>query len=248
MDATHANNAKFVWSVGGWSDCTETLDEKQVDAFVAQCLALLKIAGDGIDIDWEHLSTNPDLKAQQTKNLAQVFLKLRRAFDANDMKDMIVGYTTRFNAFYDDDTRPDGYKVYASDGEGILVDKELKANGSSLKDAVSWVNIMFYDIAPADVGAPNGLTLDNYKVIFATFLRYINKEQMVMGFEPGGQSAAGSWEGMDVDKQVVHHIAEKNYGGTQFWAINQGPYNKSKVVTGENVNELAVLSKSLFGR
>jgi hypothetical protein len=33
MDETHANGSKFVWSIGGWSDCTETLDDADIDAF-----------------------------------------------------------------------------------------------------------------------------------------------------------------------------------------------------------------------
>jgi len=142
-------------------------------------------------------------------------LKLRQALDSqNDLKDKQLGYTTRWNAFYDDDSRPDGYKVYDSDGEGILVEKELQANGTSLKDAVDWVNIMLYDMAPADVGAPVGLTLDNYKEVYEFFTKYVNEGQMVMGFEPGGQSASGAWEGIDVDKDVVKYIAEQAYGGT----------------------------------
>ena len=30
MDEVHAVGAKFVWSIGGWSDCTETLDDDKV--------------------------------------------------------------------------------------------------------------------------------------------------------------------------------------------------------------------------
>lgn len=243
MDATHANGGKFIWSIGGWSDLTKTLAADQVDAFVGKCVELLKISGDGVDLDWEHLSTNMDIRDQQLKTVGQVFLKLRQGFDANGLKDKQIGWTTRWNAFYDNSTRPDGYKVYDSDGEGIEIEKELQANGSSLKKVVDWVNIMFYDMAPADVGAPVGLTLDNYKLVFEFFKKYVNEDQMVMGFEPGGQSASGSWEGIDVDESVVKHIASQPYGGTQFWAINEGAYNGSKVITGKNVNTLAVLSK-----
>ena len=125
MDATHANGAKFIWSVGGWSDLTLTLEESRVDDFAAKVVQLLQVAGDGIDIDWEHLSTDPLHSDEQSKTLGQVFLKLRRALDAAGLKDKSIGYTTRWNAFYDDATRPKGWKVYASDGEGLKVEKEL---------------------------------------------------------------------------------------------------------------------------
>jgi len=72
---------------------------------------------------------------------------------------------------------------------------------------------MLYDMAPADVGAPLGLTLDTFKTILSFFAKYLNTNQIVMGFEPGGQSASGSWEGLDVDKDVVKYIASSNYGG-----------------------------------
>merc|ERR1719263_1359072 len=100
---------------------------------------------------------------------------------------------------------------------------------------------MFYDMAPGDVGSPKGLTLDNYKVIFDFFLKFVNREQIVMGFEPGGQSATGSWEGMAVDKEVVKYIADQNLGGVQFWSINEKQYKHSKEITGKNVHELADL-------
>jgi endo-chitodextinase len=33
MDEVHAQGKKFVWSIGGWSDCTETLDYEKVESF-----------------------------------------------------------------------------------------------------------------------------------------------------------------------------------------------------------------------
>ena len=80
------------------------------------------------------------------------------------MTDAKVGYTTRFNAFWDNDTRPAGFKVFASDGEGLSIDKEMKATaGKSLSDVVDWINIMMYDTAPTDIGGkPTGLELGQY--------------------------------------------------------------------------------------
>ena len=47
---------KFIWAIGGHSDLTKTLERDQIPSFVEKCVDLLRIAGDGIDFDWEHLS------------------------------------------------------------------------------------------------------------------------------------------------------------------------------------------------
>ena len=62
MDATHAVGGKFIWSIGGWSDLTQTIAADQVDAFVDHVVKLLKISGDGVDLDWEHLSSKKETR------------------------------------------------------------------------------------------------------------------------------------------------------------------------------------------
>lgn len=48
------------------------------------------------------------------------------------MSDKQIGYTTRFNAFFES-SKAHGFATdYNSDGEGIAIDKWLKDNGSSL--------------------------------------------------------------------------------------------------------------------
>ena len=42
-----------------------------------------------------------------------------------------MGWTTRWNAFYDDSNRPSGWKKFDSDGEGLLIEKG--------KEAQKWV-------------------------------------------------------------------------------------------------------------
>lgn len=59
IEACKKSGSKFIWSTGGWSDITMTLRPDQVDSFVDKVVELLRIGGDGIDFDWEHLSTNP---------------------------------------------------------------------------------------------------------------------------------------------------------------------------------------------
>lgn len=126
MDAVHANGSKFVWSIGGWSDCTETLDDENVESLADHIVQLIKVGkGDGVDFDWEHLSSNMKLRDQQTKTIAHVLLTIRKKLDAAGLNHIETGWTTRWNAFYDDETRPEGWKKFDSDGEGLSIEKEL---------------------------------------------------------------------------------------------------------------------------
>lgn len=141
--------------------------------------------------------------------MANVLLKVRETLDAAKMTDMKVGYTTRFNAFWNEETRPTGFKVFPSDGEGIDIDAELKRQGKSMSDVVDWINIMMYDTPPTDIGgSPTGLGLDQYKLVMDFFADFEHKDKVVMGFEPGFQAAGGVWEGFKVDEQVVDYIVE----------------------------------------
>ena len=56
---------------------------------------------------------------------------------------------------------------------------------------VNWVNIMMYDVMPSYLGAGAGFTLDTYEKVFDTFKPHIDKDKIVMGFEPGTQAAGG---------------------------------------------------------
>lgn len=105
---------------------------------------------------------------------------------------------------------------------------------------------MLYDTPPRDLAKPNGITLEEYKTVFDFFKKYVNEDQIVMGFEPGGQAAKGHWEGIETDKEVIRYVAGQNLGGISFWAMNQGPYADSREVTGKNVHTLATLASSLF--
>lgn len=65
--------------------------------------------------------------------------------------------------------------------------------------------------------------------------------------EPGGQAAGGRWPGLGVSQQVVDYVQQQNYGGVQFWAINQPKWGESNEVTGENVDILAKYARAAFG-
>ncbi|WHN64766.1 hypothetical protein [Cysteiniphilum sp. QT6929] len=245
ITAVHNNNGKFIWAIGGWSDLTKTIKPEQIDTFVNKVVELLKLSGDGVDFDWEHLSQDQAITEQQLKTLAETLLKLRQALDKAGMHDKQIGYTTRFNAFMQNASEY-GFSHYQSDGEGLAINNWLKAHGSSLNAVVDWVNIMAYDVDPNDM--PNGQTwsMEVYKHVFDTFAQHVDPSKIVMGFEPGGQAAGGVWEGMTVDKSVIDYIATIPYGGSMFWAINQPAYNSSEV-TGDNAYELANYSQQKFG-
>ncbi|WP_407878140.1 glycosyl hydrolase family 18 protein, partial [Francisella sciaenopsi] len=255
-DAAHANGGKFIWAIGGWSDLQQTISDSQIDTFVNQVVELLKIGGDGVDFDWEHLSqlangsVNPN-KDQQLATLAKTLKTLREKLDAEGMTDKQIGYTTRFNAFFESSKAHGFANDFNSDGEGIAIEKWLEENGSSLDKVVNWVNIMAYDVGPNDM--PNGQTWTTsvYEDVLSSFAKYVNPSLVVLGFEPGGQAAGGEWEGLTLDKEMIDYVSDNNYGGSMFWAINQVAMGTASTyyqntVTGTNVHDLANYSQEAF--
>ena len=146
------------------------------------------------------MSDNASVRTEQLQTIGKVIFKLRKALDLAGLQDKLLIYTTRYNAFWDDSSRPAKYGKFSTDGEGIIIENTLKTLGSSLKECLSASNIMMYDVNPVALNAPNGFTLDTYKAVFGAFEKYVEKHKVVMGFEPGGQAAGGKWEGMVVDK------------------------------------------------
>jgi GH18 family chitinase len=244
QNAVKINGGKFIWAIGGWSDLTKTISKEQIPMFVEKVVTLLKSSGDGVDFDWEHIGQDSNIKQEQLETFAETLLQLRIALDAAGLQDKEIGYTTRFNAFWSSEDRPEGFAEFGSDGEGLIVEQYLQSKGSSLNKVVDWVNIMAYDVAPEQI-ANNGWTVDTYALVFDSFSKYLNKDKIVMGFEPGGQAANGVWEGMETDKNIIDHVSENNYGGVMFWAINEPGFN-SPIPTGDNSQELAGYAKSKF--
>ena len=247
INATHDNNAKFIWAIGGWSDLTKTLHEDQIPQFVDKCVELLKLTGDGIDFDWEHLSEDSEIVDDQRRVLAKTMLALRSTLDKEGLQDKQLGYTTRFNAFWNNDTKPENYTYFKSDGEGLTIEKTLNDLGSSLNSIVNWVHIMQYDVPPTDLNCPDRFTLSTYIGVFNAFARFVDKDKIIMGFEPGKQAAGGLWEGSQVDKDVINYVQETNYGGVMFWAMNEHASLPETGVTGQNAQDLAEYAKEMFG-
>merc|ERR1712135_224070 len=126
--------------------------------------------------EWEHLSEDASIKDEQRMLLAKTMLALRTALDSKGMAEKTVGYTTRFNAFWDDEhgNKPANYTLFASDGEGLKIEETLNELGTSLNDVVDWVHIMQYDVPPSDLNCPDRMTLDTYVGVFDAFEKYVD--------------------------------------------------------------------------
>ena len=75
--ACQQGGKKFIWAIGGYSDATKAVREDQVQLFASKAVQLLKVGGDGIDFDWEHLSDDPSLRSQETTTMADVLHTVR---------------------------------------------------------------------------------------------------------------------------------------------------------------------------
>jgi chitinase len=219
IDDVHSKGHSFIWAIGGWSDLTRTLADEQIPAFVEQVVTLLKYGGDGIDLDWEHLSTDDDASVvqQQRAVVGKTISALRQALNSNGLSDKTISYTTRWNCFWRSDDAPQ-YKAlkFASDGECL----DTFAHASA--DDVSWVNLMMYDASPGSAFQDvQYFGKEQYDTVLAAAEKVLPKSKIVMGFEPGHQATDGIWEGFDIDFEVINKMKSAGHGGVMFWAINE---------------------------
>lgn len=226
MEDCAAAGQKFIWAIGGWSDLTLTITDDQIPLFSEKVVNLLKLGGDGVDFDWEHLSTGGSaaIVQQQRAIVGKTISHLRQALDDNGLQDKTISYTTRWNCFW---TKEDAakYNALAFDSDGECLD--TFANLRSPND-VDWVNLMMYDAGPGT--AFNGaqyFSLEHYKTVLDLGASVIGANKIVMGFEPGNQAVAGIWEGFDIDFQVIDHMKRNNFAGVMFWAINEAASNQN---------------------
>lgn len=223
MDTCAKNNQVFMWSIGGWSDLKGTITDAQIPVLVSQVLALLKLGGDGVDFDWEHLSNFSHVESvtqQQRHVLGKLIKKLRQELDANGMKQKHISYTTRWNCFWDTDEERNASHALQFPSDGECLDTFSEDGASS--DDVSWVNLMMYDAAPytAFVGKAY-FTLDTYKTVLEASSRVLPPSKIIMGFEPGSQAGKAIWEGFDIDFEVIDYMKKGGFGGVMFWATNE---------------------------
>lgn len=219
IDDVKGSGKKFVWSIGGWSDLTRTLSDDQIPSFVDQVVTLLKYSGDGVDLDWEHLSTDSDVEVvnQQRAVVGKTLKALRSAFKSNGLANRTISYTTRWNCFWTSEDAPQYNALqFASDGECL----DTFAHASP--DDVDWVNLMMYDAGPATAFKDvQYFGTNEYKTVLAAAAKVLPKSKVVMGFEPGSQAESGIWEGFDIDFDVIDLMKTEGYGGAMFWAINE---------------------------
>lgn len=211
----------FMWSIGGWSDLTKTISDEQIPKFAEQVVSLLKLGGDGVDLDWEHLSnykdTDPALFAQQRAIVGKTITAVRSALKDAGMADKHLSYTSRWNCFwYSSDAANYGALTFSSDGECL----DNVGNMSSPSD-VSWINLMMYDASPGTAFKDSQyFKPENYKAVLSAGSKVVSQSQLVMGFEPGFQAGEGIWEGFDIDFEVINDMKSGGYGGIMFWALN----------------------------
>jgi len=254
MNACKSKGQVFMWAVGGWSDLQRTISDAQIPALAEQIVGLLKLGGDGVDFDWEHLSTSADasVNTQQRAVLGKFISALRSKLNANGMSDKHISYTTRWNCFWSSaDAQQYGALTFASDGE--CLDTFSHASPSD----VSWVNLMMYDAGPGTAfKGKRYFDIATYQSVLQAGTKIIDKSKIVMGFEPGHQATDGIWEGFDIDFQVIDDMMQQGYGGVMFWAINEaatdqnaGTPNSSKHTwqgnTGANAQYIASNAASL---
>jgi hypothetical protein len=222
---TQAAGHKFIWAIGGWSDLTLTISDAQIDSFVSQVVTLLKYAGDGVDFDWEHLSTSSDasVKSQQRAIVGKTIKALRAAFNANGLSDKTISYTTRWNCFWTS-AEAANYGALQFDSDGECLDTLQHASA----DDISWVNLMMYDAAPGTAFKDvQYFGMDQYRAVLEAGEKVLPKSKIIMGFEPGNQAVGGVWEGFDIDFQVIDHMKTNGHGGIMFWAINEAASNQN---------------------
>ena len=64
----------------------------------------------------------------------------------------------------------------------------FKTLGTTFSDTIDWYNIMFYDVANDKINNPDtsdGRKLAHFEIVYNNTEQYIDKDKIVMGFEPG---------------------------------------------------------------
>jgi len=250
MDYCAANNKKFVWAFGGWSDLTKTISDDQVDLLVRMLVTLLqRHGGDGIDFDWEHLSdhklSDAPLHAQQRLIVGKVIVALKDSLVAEGLADKLIIYTPRYNGFLENGAY--NSLELATDGEAIDVVNYVEDNSAYGVDAIDFVHFMMYDIdareAFSDATSPC-FVLSQYDDVVASARRYIPASKIVMGFYPGFQAYTGEWCGIEHDKATISHL-DGETGGIMFWAANRPARASNGRSVAQNSNELAAFAADL---
>lgn len=123
MDTVHSNGGKQFWTIGWSTDVRYAMMPDQVQNFASQCVRLLEVAGDGIDLDFEHLNY---VSAEQTMTMADILVTLRKELDAAGLHDKEISFAGRYNYFFSPNNRPAGWFSDDQEGLGVKIDTALK--------------------------------------------------------------------------------------------------------------------------
>jgi len=244
-----AHSKKFIWALGGWSDLTLTIADSQVDSLVQKIVALLQIAGDGIDLDFEHLSEHTGaVLIQQRLVVGKLIVALKTAFADHGLQDKLIVYTPRYNAFWKDGAH--GSNPLVTDGEGLDVVNYITAHSDVGVGSIDFVNLMMYDIDAKQAfseATESEFVQPQYDAVVAATAAAVGLSRTVIGFEPRRpQAYTGVWAGLEKDKQMIQHISEQlGVGGAMWWAMNDPQMSDGKTC-GENAVALAAFSANLL--
>lgn len=217
-DITIKKGKKFTIAFGGWSDVVKFTNKEEAEKAGKMMVTIAQKVGSdcGIDINYYHLTSNPwKSSPPQTELIAHMMNAIRKADQTR-----YLSYTTKFNGFYNADSKPYGTPVgtFDSDNEAQIVWNTLDN-----VDVVDNVNIMAYDSA-AMVDGKLKTTLFDYDAIIDNFITGgVPKEKIIMGIKPGKQNRDATWLGFNTHVQCVAVTKHRDIGGMLVSKINPTP-------------------------
>lgn len=239
-----AEGKKAFISVGGWSDWARIDNDTNAETLATALEQLLKETNaDGIDFDFEHLSTylSKNGKATDFDLFAEMINALSKNLKAANVAAKI-SYTTRFNAFGPKEKDPAPYAsnlpktkpcTVATDGTNrslcyFASDNEGAYLWPKIKNSVDYVNIMAYDATTGQADGSIAIKFDAAKVAQTFVAGGVPASKIIYGFEPVQQAAGGQDAGLTANKKSTDALRAERAGGILLWAINQtGQKNES---------------------
>lgn len=161
---------------------------------------------------------------QQRHVVARIICELKTKLVAFGLADMLIYYTPRYNAFFESGKY--GSKILRTDGEGIDTFQWLRENCAYGDDAVDYINLMAYDISALEgftSAVEPAFTVTQYDAIVDSLLDFgIDRNKIIMGYEPGIQAYTGVWAGAEADAISQAHLFEnRGIKGLMWWAMNE---------------------------
>ena len=246
IESAHANGAKVLLSIGGWSYndtplenvfMEATSDKAKTERFAKNILSMCKKYGfDGIDMDWEH----PRVDGTSAKQYETLMLILSEKLHADNKlltAAVLSGATADGNIYYD-----------------------AAAHTNAVLNAVDFINIMAYDGGDGDRHSPYEFAvncgiywketrgLPAYKVVlgvpFYARPSWADYGTIIESVPDAYNKDHTAYNGMDVYYNGVDTIAKKtiyakeNLGGIMIWELTQDTSDTKKSLLqtiGENI-------------